>query len=718
MSALVSLQSVEQRPEKIQCRHLEQTAVVYIRQSSMQQVQRNQESTKIQYGLVRLAQELGWAPDRVCVIDEDLGVSGASVVGREGFQRLLSEVALDHVGLIVGVEMSRLARSNKDWHQLLELCARFGTLIADLDGLYDPSHYNDRLLLGLKGTMSEAELHILRQRLLQGKLHKARRGELGVPVPTGYLRQPSDEVILDPDEEVQLAVRMVFEGFGRIGTIHGVLRDLVAKGVQIGVRSRMRSDLGRLEWRAPHRGMLHNILRNPIYAGAYAYGRRQTDPRRQQPGRPATGRTPLLPPEQWQVCLRDRLPAYISWEQYEHNQMRLNANRDGQTIRGEPRNGSALLGGLIVCGHCGYRMSVQYGQSAHGRPYARYACVQMAANRGEAVCSGLSAARLDEVLSELTLMALEPAALELSMRVSAEIEQERAKAESLRQKRLQRVRYEAERAERQYHAVEPENRLVARTLERAWEEKLQAVRALEEEYHRQRAQQPRHLTGEERETICRLATDLPELWSAPTTTPVDRKQILRLLIDHIVVTVDRASEYVDVTVCWSGGHETPTRMRRPVAKLSSLSRHEELLAELRRLRSEGYSSADIAERLNNQGWVTPTQRNTFNERLIRAMVYRYGSAPKGPKRPPSDDPNEWRIADLANQLEMPVPTLYGWLRRGLLKSRLVHGQHVVIANAKEIKRLARLRRPQKRVSQPATKSRARSGTQRRRRTKV
>jgi DNA invertase Pin-like site-specific DNA recombinase len=718
MSSLVSLGVIAERPEKINARHLEQTALVYIRQSSMQQVHRNQESTKIQYGLVRVAQELGWGSDRIAIIDDDLGVSGASAAGRKGFQRLLTEVALDHVGLIVGVEMSRLARSNKDWHQLLELCARFGTLIADLDGLYDPSHYNDRLLLGLKGTMSEAELHILRQRLLQGKLHKARRGELGFPVPTGYLRQPSGEVILDPDEEVQLAVRRVFEGFDRLGTTHGVLRDLVSKGVQIGVRSRMRCDLGQLGWRPPHRGMIHNILRNPIYAGAYAYGRRRTDPRRQQPGRPATGRTPLLPAEQWQVCLRDRFPAYISWEQYEKNQMRLNANRDGHTIRGKPRNGSALLGGLIVCGHCGYRMSVQYGRSARGRPYARYACTHMAASRGEAVCSGLSAARLDEVLSELTLMALEPAALELSMRVSAEIEQERAKAESLRQKRLQRARYEAERAERQYQAVEPENRLVARTLERAWEEKLQAVRALEEEYDRQRAQQPRHLTGEERETIRRLATDLPELWSAPTTTPVDRKQILRLLIDHIVVTVDGESEYVDVTVCWSGGHETTTRMRRPVAKLSSLSRHEELLAELRRLRREGYSAADIAEKLNDDGWVTPTQRNTFNERLIRAMVYRYGSAPKGPKRPPSDDPNDWRLADLANKLGMPLPTLYGWLRRGLLKSRLVRGQHVVIADAKEIKRLAKLLRPQKRVSQPATSSRTRSGTRRRHKKEV
>jgi len=694
MSALVSIQSVEQRPEKIERRHLEQVAVVYIRQSSMQQVHRNQESTKIQYGLVRLAQQLGWAPDRVCVIDDDLGVSGASVAGREGFQRLLAEVALDHVGLIVGVEMSRLARSNKDWHQLLELCARFGTLIADLDGLYDPSHYNDRLLLGLKGTMSEAELHILRQRLLHGKLHKARRGELGVPVPTGYLRQPTGDVILDPDEEVQLAVRLVFEGFDRIGTVHGVLRDLAAKEVQIGVRSRMRSDLGRLEWRPPHQGMIRNILRNPIYAGAYAYGRRQTDPRRQLPGRPATGRTPLLPPEQWQVCLRDRLPAYISWQQYEHNQMRLNANRDGQ--RRGPRNGWALLGGLVVCGHCGYRMSVQYGQSRKGRPYARYVCGHAASHWGGAVCSSLSATRLDAVISELTLKALEPAALELSLRASAEIEQERTKAEALRQKRLQRARYEAERAERQYHAVEPENRLVVRTLEQAWEEKLQAMRAMEEEHHRQRSAQPRHLTEDERETIRCLATDLPELWNAPTTTPADRKQVLRLLIDHIVVTVDRDTEHVSATVCWSGGHETATCLRRPVGKLSSLSRHEELLAEISRLRREGYSAVDIAERLNRDGWVTPTQRNTFNERLVRAMVHRYGAAPKGPKRLPSDDPNAWRIADLAGKLEMPVPTLYGWLRRGLLDSRLVRGQHVVFADAKEIKRLARLRQRGKR----------------------
>jgi DNA invertase Pin-like site-specific DNA recombinase len=704
MSSLVSLTTVEERPEKIQSRHLEQTAVVYIRQSSMQQVHRNQESTKIQYGLIHVAQQLGWNSDRIIVIDDDLGLSGASAIGREGFQRLLAEVALDHVGLIVGVEMSRLARSNKDWHQLLELCARFGTLIADLDGLYDPARYNDRLLLGLKGTMSEAELHLLRQRLLNGKLQKARRGELRVPVPTGYLRQPSGEVILDPDEEVQLAVRAVFDEFDRIRTIHGVIRALRVEGVRIGVRRRTRPNLGKLEWRRPHRGMIVNILRNPIYAGAYAYGRRKVDPRRQKPGRPATGRTSLLPPEQWRVCLRDQLPAYISWEHYERNRLHLDVNRL-RHAQAAPRNGSALLAGRVVCGHCGYAMTVQYAKSRQGRPYTRYVCGHAAAAQGEAVCSSLSATRLDEVISELTLSALEPVSLELSLRVSEEIEQERAKAEALWQKRLQRARYEAERAERQYHAVEPENRLVARSLEKAWEEKLESERLLQEEHRRQQDQQPRHLTDGERETIRSLATNLPELWSAPTTTYADRKEVLRLLIDRVLVSVDHESEYAEVVVHWAGGHETRTDMLRPVAKLSTLRRHEELLAEIGRLRQDGYSAGEIAEMLNRGGWVTPTQRSSFNERLIRSMVYRYDLPEKGPKRALSDDPSEWSLAELADHLDMPRPTLYGWLRRGWLKTRSVRGKHVVIADAAEIRRLFALRAQHTTPSQPTKRAR-------------
>jgi DNA invertase Pin-like site-specific DNA recombinase len=685
------MQLTEERNEKIDGRHLRQLAVVYIRQSSMQQVHRNQESTKIQYGLVAMAQRLGWATDRVLTIDDDLGISASSAVGRAGFQRLLAEVALDHVGIILGAEMSRLARSNKDWHQLLELCARYGTLIADLDGLYDPARYNDRLLLGLKGTMSEAELHILRQRLLQGKLQKARRGELGMAVPTGYLRKPSGEAILDPDEEVRAVVRMVFDEFERIGTLHGVVRELVKHNISIGVRSRQREELGQLDWHRPHGGMIRSILRNPIYAGAYVYGRRRTDPRRQQPGRPATGRTPLLAPDEWQVCLRDRLPAYITWAQYERNQARLNANRTGGPGTGAIRDGPALLPGLVVCGRCQLRMPVQYGRRGK-RIYYRYACNQAAARYGGEVCCGLSGSRLDQVIAELVLAGLAPAALEVSMKVSEEVEREREKVEALWQKRLQRARYEAERAGRQFHGAEPENRLVTRTLETAWEEKLKAERALLEEYQRRQQLEPRHLTAEERETIRSLAADLPSLWNAPTTTPTDRKSIARLLIERVSVTVDDNSEWVDLAIRWAGGHETRTRMRRPVGKLVTLSEYKRLLEEMRALRLSGFTSGQIAAKLNEAGWVTPTQRNTFNERLVRAMLSRYGPVLRGPRRPPSENGKESWLSDLATKLEMPTITLYGWLRRGWAKGRHINGRWAVASDHRELARLRQLRR--------------------------
>jgi DNA invertase Pin-like site-specific DNA recombinase len=675
-----------ERPEKVHTRHLERLAVVYIRQSSMTQVHRNQESTRLQYSLTGVARQLGWPDDRILVIDDDLGVSGASAIGREGFQRLLAEVALDHVGMIVGAEMSRLARSNKDWHQLLELCARFGTLIADLDGLYDPARYNDRLLLGLKGTMSEAELHILRQRLLQGKLQKARRGELGMPVPTGYLRKPSGEVVLDPDEEVQAVVRLVFDAFERIGTTHGVLRELAKNKIQIGVRLRTGPDIGKLVWYRPHRGMIANILRNPIFAGAYVYGRRQIDPRRQKPGQPATGRTSLLPPDEWQVCLHDRLPAYITWQQYELNQERLRQNRASSQTRGPVREGPALLSGLVVCGRCGYRMAVQYA-GRDGKTYGRYVCNHAAAARGEAICSSLSARAIDGVVTKLALAALEPGALDVSTRVAEQIDRDRRKADELWRKRLERAHYEAERAERQYQVVEPENRLVARTLEKAWERKLQAQRELQEQYRRHRAQQPRQITEAERTTILALAQDVPELWRARTTKTSDRKAILRLLIDRIVVNIDGNSEHVDLVVHWAGGHESRQNLRRPLGKLEHLSSYKTLLAEIHELRRAGHTAGQIAEKLNAAGHVTATQRNTFNERLVRMILNRHGTVPKGPRARPTDDPNEWPFAELARELDMPLPTIYGWFRRGWISARRVRGKWVARVDAKDLDQL-------------------------------
>jgi DNA invertase Pin-like site-specific DNA recombinase len=693
MTTLAKWNSIEDRPEKINARHQDRLAVVYIRQSSMTQVHRNQESTKLQYGLTGMAQQLGWAHERILTIDDDLGISGASAEGRLGFQRLLSEVAFDHVGIILGVEMSRLARSNKDWHQLLELCARFGTLIADLDGLYDPSRYNDRLLLGLKGTMSEAELHILRQRLHQGKLQKARRGELGKPVPTGYLRRESGEVVLDPDEEVRDVVRLIFETFDRVSTTHGLLNELAKNKIQIGVRLRTGPNIGQLVWRRPHRGMVASILRNPIYAGTYAYGRRRTDPRRQIPGRPATGRTSLLPAKDWQVCLPNKLPAYITWDQYLRNQDRLSANQAASGVMMvRAREGTALLPGLVVCARCNYRMVVQYSRSRNGTTYARYVCNHNKVAYGGESCGALSAPRLDEIVSNLALAALAPAALEVSLRVARELERERARMDALWEKKLQRARYEAERAERQYHAVEPENRLVVRTLERAWEERLEAERNLQEEHRRHQEQQPRCLTAAEQRTIRELASNLPKLWSAETTKPSDRKSVLRILIERVTISIGENNEWVDLVVSWVGGHETRTRFRRPVGSLDQLEGHDELMARIHELRRDGFTACRIAEKLNAEGWVTPTQRNSFNESLIRMMLGRHGFVPRGPKAPPSDDPSEWWLSDLAKELDMPVVTLYGWHSRSLIKTKRVNGQWVAIADKNELRRLRRLRR--------------------------
>jgi DNA invertase Pin-like site-specific DNA recombinase len=342
----------EVRSGKVGPLHWERLAVVYVRQSTVQQVVDHTESTRLQYGLADRAVGLGWPAGRVLVIDDDLGRSGASAAGRPGFGRLVSEVSLDHVGIILGVEMSRLARSGADWHRLLELCALFGTLLADSDGVYDPVDYNHRLLLGLKGTMSEAELHLLKQRMLAGKRAKARRGELAVPLPIGYVRAPSGEVMLDPDEQVQTVVRLVFSKFVELGTLNAVLRWLVDHQVQLGVRVRVGDGKGELEWHRPNRMTLQNLLHNPIYAGYYAYGRRQVDPRRQQPGRPSTGRV-VREAADWLVLLPDRLPAYIPVEQYERNLARLKANQARPGEIGAVRDGTALLVGRVPAAGAG-----------------------------------------------------------------------------------------------------------------------------------------------------------------------------------------------------------------------------------------------------------------------------------------------------------------------------------------------------------------------------
>ena len=684
-----------QSQEKIRAEHRDRAAVVYVRQSSRQQVLEHSESTRLQYALVERAAALGWARSQIVVIDDDLGVSAATADARAGFARLVTEVTMGRVGIVLGIEMSRLARTGRDWHQLLELCSLSGVLLADPDGVYDPGFYNDRLLLGLKGTMSEAELYLIRQRMLSGKLAKAERGELAIPLPIGYLRRPSGEVILDPDEQAQHVVRLIFDTFARLGTLNAVLRYLVGHQVQVPVRAHAGPGKGEIEWRRPNRETLQIMLHNPVYAGYYAYGRRQVEPRKKIPGRPSTGRV-VKDSAEWLVLLPGRLPAYITAEQYEANVARMAANRQTATTPGAPRDGSALLSGLLRCGLCGgHRMSVRYHDgsrrpdSAHG-----YVCAFYQVNYGTGgPCQHIAGPALDAYITGQVLAAVAPAALEVSMAAAAQAQAERASLDRLWRQRIERARYAADRARRQYQLAEPENRLVVRQLEKQWEAALAEASRLETDYQRFTEQQPKTLTTAERAAIAALASDLPRVWNAPTTTMADRKELLRILIEKITVAVAGTSELVDVTITWAGGHQTTGQAVRPVARLDQLSYYPALLARVTELAAAGATTRQIAEALNTEGFRPPKRTSRYRPEQVRILLNQHNlrtSYQRGqPAALASLAPGEWSVPGLAAALGMPTASLYNWIYRGWATARHAPGSKnwIITANAAQMQQL-------------------------------
>jgi DNA invertase Pin-like site-specific DNA recombinase len=680
---------------KVRGWHRDRLAVVYVRQSSRQQVADHGESTRLQYGLTERAAALGWAASRVMVIDEDLGRSAAGAAERSGFARLVAELTMGHVGLVLGLEMSRLARAGRDWHQLIELCSLAGALLADADGVYDPNWYNDRLLLGLKGTMSQFELHLIRQRMASGRLAKAGRGELAVPLPAGYARRPSGEAALDPDEQVQAVVRLVFRLFEELGTVHAVLRFLVEHQVQVGMRERSGPGKGEVTWRAPHQQGLVNMLRNPAYAGIYAYGRSRTDPSRRLAGHEHSGRRRLQAGE-WLVRIDGALPAYISAGQYERNQARLAANRARAESPGAPREGPALLGGLVTCGICGHRLQVSYEASRQGLT-GRYCCQRRHHTYGEARCQQMAAAFLDGHVVAQVLSALAPAALELSVTAARQIEARRAEADRIWRQRLERADFACDRARRQYQLAEPENRLVARQLEREWEAALAERARLGEEYERYRQRRPARLAPAELSAIRALAGDIPALWAAPTTTVADRKRLLRAVIDSVQVTAEGTTERVHAAVTWAGGHQTHADLARPVARVSQLSYYPALAGRLRALAGEGLGNAAIAGQLAAEGFRTPRLRERFHDGEIQQLVRRLGLRPGLDQDHRTDQgslgPGQWWLAVLAREIGMPPATLFGWLKRGWVTGRQDTRppyRWIITADAAEVERLRAL----------------------------
>jgi DNA invertase Pin-like site-specific DNA recombinase len=671
---------------KIRDRHLDRLAIVYVRQSSPQQVLENRESRERQYALAQLAQRLGWPAERVVIIDEDQARSGKSADNRSGYQRLMTEVTLSHVGIVLGLELSRLSRSNAEWHRLIDVCGIFHTLLCDQDGVYDALDGNDRLLLGMKSAMSEYELITMRNRLLRGSRNKAERGELFLAVPLGYLKTPAGEVIQEPDEQARGMIELVFDKFDELGSAYAVFRYLVVNGLRLGFRRQRGGRIGELEWRPPSPSRILSILRHPIYAGAYAYGLHRAGMKDPATGRAEGGKW-FVPPEELAVLLPDRLAAYITWDRYLANLRRLEQNRSLHGARGVPRRGEALLPGLVVCGRCGHHMATRY--KADKRP--GYHCGEYWRLALDEPCGCIAAATLDDLVAREVLRALEPAALDLSLRAIEDVERERKRLHDQWRQALERARQDAERAERLYHSVEPENRLVARTLEARWEEALKRRRQVEEDYHRFLASLPATLSEADRRRIRSLSASVAALWYAPGTTASDRKQIVRCVVERVIVVADRATEVNDVTIVWCGGVTTRHQVARPVGRYEQLKDFRRLTERIDQLHREGQHLGQIAARLNAEGFVPPRRRGAFTAGTIGSLVRELGLVGELFR----DDlvgEDEWWIPDLARRLGVIAQKVHYWVKRGWIHSRRTPSEkHLIVwADEDEIHRLGQL----------------------------
>jgi DNA invertase Pin-like site-specific DNA recombinase len=644
-------------------------AYIYVRQSSVNQVRHHQESTSLQYNLVDRAVGLGWPRDRIHVIDEDLGKSGSGKADRQGFQKLIAEIGLGNAGLVISLDASRLARNNRDWHQLLELCSLFGVLIADGERLYDPCAYHDRLLLGLSGIMSEAELHQIRLRLHQGERQKAARGELRLPLPAGLAYSRSGDVILNPDEEVQARLRFVFATFRDLQSARAVMRYLRRHGLGLPVRPLVGPAPHEVVWREANSGRVCAILQNPAYAGAYVYGRRRMDPSRCGSG----GGTAKVPVEDWEVCLKAAHPGYLGWEEFIANQRRLadNISRYQAGHPGAPRKGLALLQGIAVCGRCGRRMGLRY--SGPRGDYPVYCCRADRDQSAAPVCQEVRALPVDDLVARLLLEALLPDRIAIAVAMLGQIEEEARHLERQWSLRRERARYEAERARRQYDAVEPENRLVARSLERTWEDKLRDLEAIEQEYRRWRCTEPLVLDDADRQALQLLAENLPAVWKAPATTADERKRILRFIIREVVLDQKRARGQVWLKILWQAGAVTEHGLQRCVQSYDGdYAELDRLRQRVTALNAAGKMDKEIAAALNQEG-LRSARGRSFTGGNVWLLRQRWGiSTVKingvGPN-PPQWPDGTYSVQGAAAGIGVTPQTIFDYLGAGLLTGR-------------------------------------------------
>jgi DNA invertase Pin-like site-specific DNA recombinase len=688
---------------KIRPDHLDRLAVIYVRQSTLFQVRENIGSALRQYDLVKRAQDLGWTAPSIQVVDQDQGHSGACAVGRDGFQWLVAEVGLGHVGAVLSLEVSRLARSCSDWYRLLEICALTDTLVIDEEGIYDPGWHNDRLLLGFKGSMSEAELHWLKSRLLGGKVAKAEQGALRFRLPIGLVYDPVGRIVLDPDEAVQEAVRLVFAHFEQFGSALAVVISFASQHLRFPTRWWGGKQADELIWGQLRHERVLNILHSPLYAGAYVYGRTQFRSRTLPGEEPRVkGRTRRLPQEEWPVVLLDQHPAYISWNQFLANQRQLDDNRTwrAEAHRGAVREGPSLLQGIVLCGSCGRRMSIRYQRDGS---LLMYECNQAHRQLGTKTCQTMRGDRIDRAVVQCFLEAIQPAHLEVALSALDSLEARAKQVEQQWQRQIERAQYEADLARRRYQAVDPDNRLVARSLEREWNEKLAEIEKLEREYALGPQPAALLLTAAQREQIRSLAHDLPTIWHAPTTTFAQRKQLLRWLIKD--VTLSKRGNVIDVAIRWQT--EALTSLVIPRYKMSWEERQTSphVVERVKEL-SPTCTNTQIAALLNEEG-EQAGMGGSFTVSKIEWIRYAYhipAGCPERPKAAPTGQRGDGRYSAkaAAELLNVDVSTIADWCKTGCLESVrstplgprwITLTPEIITALRKPVKRTWKQRRP-------------------------
>lgn len=664
----------------IHMRHLTRRAVIYIRQSTPQQVMAHRESLRMQYALKQRAQELGWPESNIDVVDADLGLSGATMEGRAGFQHLVAEVGLGHVGILIAYDATRLARNCSHWYQLLDLCGRADCLIADRDGVYDPACVNGRLLLGLKGQISELELHTIRARLTAGVLNKAQRGDLAVMLPTGLVRTPTGEVVQDPNREVQDRLTLIFQLMLELKTAPKVVRALQERQLLVPRRDRY----GDLQWRRPTTAMILKILKNPAYAGAFAYGRTRI---RHENGAPTKRRRHVRLSE-LKALVKDKYPPFVSWDDFEKIGTMLQDNHSEylrRKTRGIPRDGKALLQGIVYCGHCGYKMTVQY------KGHSRYTCALLHSQAGEPVCQHVLSDPIDHEVLGWFFEALSVAEIDLSARTLAAADLRREELLKAQRQQVERLRHEAHLAERQYRHSEPENRLVTAELERRWEQALQDLKQAES-----------HLASQARQVSCwaipadlleilkDLGPRLPELWRQDLLSWSQKKALFRCLVDKVVLR--REGDQVDARLVWRGGDSTRQEIRVTVGSFSRLSGAPEIVDTILRMADEGFTDRQIAEHLTTAGYRSPKSR-TFLRTTVASVRLKHGQ-PRCPNLAhPHVIPGHLRARQIATQLKISPHWIYDRIHNGTIQVEKdpIHGTYLFPDTPETLRQFRQLR---------------------------